>query len=210
MTNTIGAIRAVLLRELDAFAREVDAYPDDETAWRTVPGVANSCGNLALHVTGNLQHYVGTVLGGTAYVRNREAEFGRRAGSRTALIGQLREAREVVATVLERLPESAWSEPYPEVVGGAQLTKGVFLVHLATHLALHLGQAGYLRRMLAGEPRSTAPVSIRALADQLAPPATPSDRPPGPPAASRITAGYTTQPAAAVSRGPIAGPLNAR
>ena len=47
-------------------------FPDDETVWRTLPGVPNSAGNLALHVAGNLQHFVGAVLGGSAYVRDED------------------------------------------------------------------------------------------------------------------------------------------
>ena len=46
---------AVLQRELQAFERELDLFPDDRSVWQTVPGVPNSTGNLALHVAGNLQ-----------------------------------------------------------------------------------------------------------------------------------------------------------
>jgi hypothetical protein len=38
-------------------------------------------------------------------------------------------------------------------------------MHLAVHLAFHLGQAGYLRRALTGDARSSGPVSLRALAE---------------------------------------------
>ena len=169
MVSTTEAIRAVLVRELDAFAREVDSYPDDETIWQTVPGITNSCGNLALHAAGNLQHFVGAVLGGTGYVRDRDDEFSRRAGTRAELVAELIRAREVVARVLAELPPAVLADEYPETVAGRRLATGVFLVHLATHLAFHLGQAGYLRRTLTGESRSTSPVSIPALADGLAP-----------------------------------------
>ena len=45
------------------------------TLWQTMPGLTNTAGNLALHVAGNLQHYVGTELGNTAYKRDRNLEF---------------------------------------------------------------------------------------------------------------------------------------
>jgi uncharacterized damage-inducible protein DinB len=152
----------LLARELDAFAREVDAFPDDERLWQTVPGISNSCGNLALHAAGNLEHFVGAILGGTGYVRNRDEEFSRRSGTRAELVAGLARAREVVTHVLDALPAEAWEREYPEPVGGVRLPTGTVLLHLLSHLAHHLGQAGYLRRVLTGENRS---VTSSALAD---------------------------------------------
>ncbi len=71
----IDDVRRLLVRELEALAREVELFPDDESLWKTAPGVTNSAGNLALHACGNLRHFVGAVLGGTGYVRDRPAEF---------------------------------------------------------------------------------------------------------------------------------------
>jgi len=167
MADVKDAVRAVLVRELEALCREVEAFPDDELLWRTVPGIANSCGNLALHAAGNLQHYIGARLGGTGYVRNRDVEFARRSGTRSEIAAELRRAIDVVRTVLEGLPDTAWEREYPEAVGGARLATGVFLVHLATHLAYHLGQADYLRRILTGENRTAGPVGIAPLAALL-------------------------------------------
>lgn len=172
MSDVKRAIQLALARELDAFCREIEAFPDDESIWRTVPGISNSCGNLALHVAGNLQHFVGARLGATGYVRDRDREFSERSGTRGDLVVELRRAREVVTTVLGRLPDAAWDQMYPEVVGGARLPTGVFLVHLASHLAFHLGQAGYLRRVLTGENLSVTPVAIPALAALLDEPPT--------------------------------------
>lgn len=169
MADVKDALRAVLVRELEAFCREVEAFPDDELPWRRVPGIANSCGNLALHAAGNLQHFVGARLGGTGYVRNRDLEFARRSGTRGEVVSELRRAIDVVQTVLEGLPDAAWAQAYPEAVGGARLPTGAFLVHLATHLAYHLGQADYLRRILTGENRAAGPVGIAALAALLHP-----------------------------------------
>jgi uncharacterized damage-inducible protein DinB len=162
MYDDVGRL---LTRELEAFAREVELFPDDETLWKTLPGVANSAGNLALHVCGNLKHFIGAVLGGTGYVRDRPAEFGARAGRREDVAGQLRETAGVVTEVLARVPERALSAPYPEPHDGVQLPCGRFLLHLSVHLAFHLGQAGYLRRSLTGDGRTSGAVSLKALAD---------------------------------------------
>jgi hypothetical protein len=161
----IDDVRRLLTRELEAFAREVELFPDDETLWRTVSGVTNSAGNLALHACGNLKHFVGAVLGGSGYVRDRPAEFATRAGRREDVARQLRETAGIVAGVLSRVPESALAAPYPEPHDGVQLPCGRFLLHLCTHLAFHLGQAGYLRRALTGDARPSGAIALRALAD---------------------------------------------
>ena len=64
MNDFTTNLTTLLVRELNAFARELDLYPDDASVWKTAPGITNSAGNLALHVAGNLQHFVGAVLGG--------------------------------------------------------------------------------------------------------------------------------------------------
>ncbi len=64
-------VRSLLVRELEGFKREIALFPDDASVWKTVPGVTNSAGNLAMHVAGGLQHFIGGVLGGSGYVRNR-------------------------------------------------------------------------------------------------------------------------------------------
>jgi hypothetical protein len=78
---------------------------------------------------------------------------------------QLREMAEIVATTLSRVPASVLAAPYPEPHDGVQLPCGRFLVHLCVHLAFHLGQAGYLRRALTSDARTSGAVSLRALAD---------------------------------------------
>jgi len=98
--NQANDIATMLLRELEGFQREVALFPDDESVWNTLPGLTNSAGNLAVHVAGNLQHYVGAILGRTGYRRNRDAEFARRSGTRAEIISELRLASNVVRDVL--------------------------------------------------------------------------------------------------------------
>ena len=160
----ISTLETFLVRELDCFEREVEMFPDDRLLWKTVPGVTNSAGNLALHVSGNLQHYVGRVLGGTSYVRNREAEFSKSSGTRSEVIAEIRGAKAVVERVLPTLDESRLDGKYPEQVGGLDLDTRAFLLHLSVHLAHHLGQTGYLRRIVTGDNRSSRPLPLKTLA----------------------------------------------
>ena len=163
MTETTAWIRLLLVRELETFEREILLFPSDGLAWATMPGVKNSAGNLALHVCGNLQHYLGNVLGGTGFVRDRDAEFSRRDVPRTDLVRDLRAAIAVVDRVLPSISVETLSRAYPEQVGGTSVPTGLVLLQLEAHLAHHLGQVGYLRRVLTGEDRSSGPVAIKAL-----------------------------------------------
>ena len=163
MTDLGRDVTTLLTRELEGFKREIAMFPDDENLWRAVPGVTNSAGNLAIHVAGGLQYLVGSLLGHTGYVRNRELEFGRRSGSRAEVMAELDRAQEVVRNVLPRLSDSDLAGDFPEPVLGVTFGTQIFLLHLCAHAGLHLGQAGYLRRAMTGDPRSSGPLPLGPL-----------------------------------------------
>lgn len=163
LSQTKVWVSRLITRELQAFERELELFPDDAMMWRVAPGVTNSVGNLVLHCCGNLQHFVGQVLGGSGYIRDRDAEFGQSGLSRDVLIRELRAAEEVVRRVLANLSDEQLNRPFPEAVGGATIQTGLFLTHLVAHLAFHLGQAGYLRRVLTQQNQSAGPLPLKPL-----------------------------------------------
>jgi hypothetical protein len=156
-------IARLLARELTSFRVEVELFPDDASLWRTLPGVSNPAGTLALHAAGNLRHFIGAVLGGSGYRRDRDAEFATRDLSRAELAKQLAATAEEVASVLAKLDPAVVEQPYPLAIGGVTPRTGLFLLHLSAHLAFHLGQAGYLRRALTGDSRTSGAISAAAL-----------------------------------------------
>jgi hypothetical protein len=161
------SMTALLQRELQAFERELDLFPDDQSVWQTVPGVPNSAGNLALHVAGNLQFFVGRVLGGSSYVRDRDREFSTRSGSRAEIIHELHSAAAAVRTVLPNLTSDVLDRRYPEqVVAGRGIQTLTFLMHLCVHASFHLGQAGYVRRAVTGRAESSGPVPLGVLTEE--------------------------------------------
>jgi len=153
-------IKQLLLRDLDALDRELRAYPDAAAIWRPVPGIPNVGGTLALHLCGNLRHFVGTLLGGTGYVRDRDAEFSRRDVPVAALLAEVAATRVDVAATLDSLDDAALDATYPIEIAGKRLRTGLFLTHLTTHLAFHLGQADYHRRAVTGNPAGVGAVGI--------------------------------------------------
>lgn len=153
----------LMVRELEGFKREIALFPDDESAWRTVPGITNSAANLAIHVAGGLQHFVGTFLGKTGYVRNRALEFSRRSGPRTEVIAELDRAITTVRDVMPRLREADLSGEFSPPIIDHTVGVRIFLIHLCAHAAMHLGQAGYLRRALTRDATSSSPLPFEPL-----------------------------------------------
>ncbi len=165
MAQTLTSILTTqVVRELQGFIREVEAFPSDDSVWHTRRGVTNSAGTLALHVCGNLQDFVGRVLGGTSYVRNRELEFSQREGTRVSVVAELRTTIGVIESVLPELTDETMAGNYPMPLAGKTVNTAAFLVHLAAHLAFHLGQVGYLRRVITGDNTSTNPLPLAPIA----------------------------------------------
>jgi uncharacterized damage-inducible protein DinB len=156
-------LSALVVRDLGGVMREIEAFPDDASVWELRPGVTNSAGTLALHLVGNLNHYIGHYLGQTGYVRDRPREFSTTGVSRAELVAMLAATREMIATVLPRVTEEQLDLPYPESHSGRTIATRPFLVHVATHLAFHLGQIGYLRRIVTGQNHSVGPLSALVL-----------------------------------------------
>ena len=159
----VNALKAVVLRDLQSLAREVEAYPDDETLWRSVPGVANSGGTLALHITGNLRHFVGAKLGGTGYVRDREAEFARRNMTRRELTREIASAVADVEGTFNSLSDADVGCVFPDQIAGRRIDTEIWLVHLVAHLGYHLGQIDYHRRLVTADGRTVDMVAVSQL-----------------------------------------------
>jgi hypothetical protein len=165
MTILTEDLSILIGRELNALICEIELFPDDKMLWRVLPGITNSAGNLTLHICGNLNYFIGAVLGNTGYLRDRESEFNRKSGSRAELVSDLQDTEEIIQNVIPKLSEKILLEPYPKTVGGVDLPCSRFLIHLATHLSFHVGQVGYLRRILTGNNESSGAVSLGVLSD---------------------------------------------
>ena len=153
------AIAAIICRELRTLERELNAYPSEALIWELPAGLPNSAGTLALHAAGNLQHFVGAVLGGSGYVRDRDAEFARRNVPRAELIEDLQNAERAVRETLPSMDPSGFAETYPLPVANRRVNTGEFMTHLATHLAYHAGQLNYHRRIVTGDVTGVGAVS---------------------------------------------------
>ena len=134
-------------RDLNTLEKEITAYSNEDLMWLKEGQVNNSAGTLTLHLCGNMQHFIGAVLGDTGYVRNRTAEFELRL-LREELLKEIQATRSIVLSTLQELEESTLKQTYPIEVFGRPMETGFFLAHLHGHLTYHLGQISYHRRLL--------------------------------------------------------------
>jgi hypothetical protein len=149
--STRNDLASLFRRDLTRLSQQIEAFPNDETLWQSLPGVTNSAGNLALHIEGNLREYVGRQLGKLPYNRTRDLEFSSRGISKSELDGRIAELGRSIPSVIEGLLPEQMKMDYPEVVLEVALSTEAFLIHLHGHLNWHLGQIDYLRRILIGD-----------------------------------------------------------
>lgn len=135
-------------RDLNRLKNEINLYQQEENIWRVDKNIANSGGNLCLHLVGNLNTYIGAELGKTGYTRDRPLEFSAKDISRTILIQQIEDTIKMVEQVLDQISEADLKKEYPLLVFKEKTSTEYLLVHLTTHLTYHLGQINYHRRLL--------------------------------------------------------------
>jgi uncharacterized damage-inducible protein DinB len=159
----ISIVHDLLRRDLAAVRRSVEGYPDTASLWEERAGLPNTGGTLALHLAGNLQHYLGAILGHTGYARDRDGEFSRRGVARDELLAGLDAAARAIDVAFATLDDQVLSQAYPEQIAGRTIATDVFLVHLAVHLTYHLGQLDYHRRLVTGDRTGVNAVAVREL-----------------------------------------------
>lgn len=144
----VGSLREIFTRDLNQLAKEIQSYKKESDLWLLPNGISNTGGNLCLHLVGNLQHFIGNVLGGSDYQRNRKAEFEDKNVLVSSLLLEIETTNRVVDITLSKLSQSALEANYPLEVFGKPMSTTFFLLHLSGHLTYHLGQINYHRRLL--------------------------------------------------------------
>jgi len=144
----IETLKSLFNRDLNKLKAEIELYENENQIWLIDKNISNSAGNLCLHLIGNINTYIGAELGKTGYIRDRPLEFSLKDIPRSELISKINDTILVVNNTLDTLTENDLEVIYPQIVFEKEMTTGFFLVHLATHLAYHLGQINYHRRLI--------------------------------------------------------------
>ena len=144
----IDTLQALYKRDLTRLKKEISLYRKEENLWIIDGEISNTAGNLCLHLIGNLNAFIGSQIGKTGYVRDREFEFSGKDVSREELLRQIDDTMVVVQSSLALVDANLLQSDYPLVVFKEPMTYEYFLIHLSSHFTYHLGQINYHRRLL--------------------------------------------------------------
>ena len=133
---------------LDQLKEEISLYKNEEDIWKLSGKISNTPGNLCLHLCGNLNHFFGATLGNTGYVRDRDLEFSRKNVSREELISGIEKTKVMLEKVLDNIKLENFGDTYPLETIGKKTTVGFEVSRLLSHLAYHVAQINYHRRIL--------------------------------------------------------------
>ncbi len=138
----------ILDSDLNKLKKEINLYTDEKDIWVIKGEIANSAGNLCLHLLGNINHTIGHLIGNTGYQRNRDLEFSDKNVPRTELNNRIDATIEIVKKSLPKLKDEDINKPYPVQVGGKLRDNGFALIYFCNHFNYHLGQINYHRRLI--------------------------------------------------------------
>ena len=141
-------LKLLFERDLKKLRDEIEAYKTEKNIWQVEKYINNSAGNLCLHIIGNLNWFIGAQFGATGYIRHRELEFSSTNIPKDDLLLEIDKTRSVLDNTLDKITASQLELEYPILVFDKKTTTYHFLIHLTTHLAYHLGQINYHRRLI--------------------------------------------------------------
>ena len=139
----------LFIREIEKLQKEIQLYSNEEIFWKIDNDIKNSAGNLAIHLIGNLNHFIGATLGKSGYIRQRDKEFNDKNIPRKLILEHLEEVKGTIEQVIQQLSENDLNDEYQiNVFKRESMSTEYFLIHLYGHLNYHLGQINYHRRLL--------------------------------------------------------------
>jgi uncharacterized damage-inducible protein DinB len=121
---------------------------DDGQLWWRPHADSNAVGNLVLHVCGSSRHFLGRVVGGTGYERDRKAEFAQRGPiARAELLRVLDETVAETDGILGALDPGRLLEGR-EVPRDSPQSVLALVLRTSHHWAVHTGQIVYATKLL--------------------------------------------------------------
>ena len=141
-------IKHLFSKDIDRLKNEILAYEDETILWKIENSISNSAGTLCLHLCGNLNHFIGHLIGGTDYKRDREFEFSGQAVSKERLLTEIDQVKATVENSLEQVQPELLDEAFPVQLLGQQYNHRQLLLFIYGHFSYHLGQINYHRRLV--------------------------------------------------------------
>lgn len=152
LNETIANDLVARYTKLRSYVRDLAAPLSQEQFWSKPFPFGNSFGHLTLHLTGNLNYYIGAQIAGSGYVRDRPREFAEAAlPAKDDVLKKFDDAIHMVLRAIRNQSEQDWSKPYTAERAEARDRLDI-VVQCATHLHHHIGQMMYLSFALNEKP----------------------------------------------------------
>ena len=124
----------------DMFLEVLDKVTE-ENLWYSEFEGTNSIGNLALHLTGNLNHRVGAGIGRNGYQRARDAEFRTKNIPKEKLVDMVKKALSLTQDILKYVTNERLAEPHNIQPEFPEKDVGDLIATVVVHFGYHVGQA---------------------------------------------------------------------
>jgi uncharacterized damage-inducible protein DinB len=144
LQSTLSAVLADRYTQNAARVRELAAPLNNAQFWQKPFPFGNSFGHLVLHLTGNLNYYIGTQIAKTGYVRDRPREFNDpNPPLKEDALKRFDDALAIVQQTIHAQSQHDWSAEYSGV-GTHARNRLDMVMQCAAHMQHHIGQMIYL------------------------------------------------------------------
>jgi hypothetical protein len=144
LPSTLSLVLADRYTANAARVRELAAPLTSAQFWQKPFPYGNSFGHLVLHLTGNLNYYIGSQIAKTGYVRDRPREFNDpNPPSKDEALKRFDDAVEMVCRTVRGQSSEDWPMEYSGVGADAK-NRLEMVAQCAAHMQHHIGQMIYL------------------------------------------------------------------
>jgi len=152
MSELTAAVAGGLAEYYEHVREQLHKWVDplsQEEFWRNPYPYGNSVGHLVLHLTGNLNYYVGARIAETGYVRNRDREFTETEKlAKEQVLKEFDRTIAMVVATIRRQAKEDWTADYSAEREPEAKNRFTALLRCAGHAYHHVGQIIYLSREL--------------------------------------------------------------
>ena len=144
LNSTLASVFSDRYATNAARIRELAAPLTETQFWRKPFSYGNSFGHLVLHLTGNLNYYIGAQIAKTGYVRDRPREFNDpNPLSKEEALKRFDDAVAMVVRTIRAQSSDDWSSEYTAVGTNAKIRLDM-VMQCASHMQHHIGQMIYV------------------------------------------------------------------
>jgi len=149
LASTIATDLAEYYKYITAHLHEWTDALTEEQFWCKPHEYGNSVGHLVLHLTGNLNYYIGARVAETGYLRDRPREFTEtRRPAKTEVLQGFDRAIEMVIAAIGKQSAADWQKSYSAELEPEATERFMIFLRCAGHAYHHVGQIIYLHREL--------------------------------------------------------------